>query len=100
MINAFWLYVHCKMAAAGYKGPFSNYASWADESYQLLSDSSKQRWKDRAIALRSSPVGIEFKHYDRLLKKEHDQEVTKNLLKERHTRVQKMIAMCSDLILC
>ena len=95
-ISGFYLYV----STARYRNNattlnFKEYAPIADVAYQKLTEEEKNKWKARAVQLRTEDEGRAFKMTDKLFKNTIDFSI----LEEREKWVKKMVKKCWDLSL-
>jgi len=94
-INAFWLYGNVMRYRTQSQSTFRGYVPVADTEYTKLSEEQKRLWKDRAIDLRQSVIGQEFRQADKTLKKNGKAD----WLVHREAAIKKLVANCSDMML-
>lgn len=93
-ISGFFLYVSTARYRYGATTlSFREYAPTADLGYQMLTESEKEQWKQRARHLRPEDVGKAFRLTDKLLKTTNDPR----MLEPRENCVKTMVMRCWDL---
>ena len=93
-ISGFFLYVSTARYRYGATTlSFREYAPTADLGYQMLTESEKEQWKQRARDLRPEDVGKAFRLTDKLLKTTNDPR----MLEPRENCVKTMVMRCWDL---
>ena len=95
-ISGFYLYVSTARYRNGTTAlNFREYAPIADIGYQKLTEQEKNKWKARAIQLRTEDEGKVFKMTDKLFKTTNDFK----MMEAREKWVKKMVKKCWDLSL-
>ena len=95
-ISGFYLYVSTARYRNGTTAlTFREYAPLADITYQKLTEPEKNKWKARAIQLRTEEEGKAFRMTDKLFKNTYDFK----MLEAREKWVKKMVKKCWDLSL-